>query len=129
MARIIVPLTVKQVKDAKPQEKLYRLYDGNGLQLCIHPSGSKVWRFDYHDYNKKRKTYTIGDANLITLADARIKRDVLKLQLINGETIQTSSNHTYESVFMDWYERWKVNVSERHHTRAMNIWLLMYFLR
>lgn len=120
MARIIVPLTVKQVKDAKPQEKLYRLYDGNGLQLCIHPSGSKVWRFDYHDHNKKRKTYTIGDANLITLADARIKRDALKLQLINGEAIQTSSNHTYESVFMDWYERWKHGVSERHHTRAMN---------
>lgn len=120
MARIIVPLTVKQVKDAKPREKLYRLYDGGGLQLCVHPSGNKVWRFDYHDHNKKRKTYTIGDANLITLADARFKRDSLRIKIVNGEVIQSVSNHTYESVFMDWYERWKVNVSERHHTRAMN---------
>ncbi len=120
MARIILPLTVKQVKDAKPQEKLYRLYDGNGLQLCIHPSGNKVWRFDYHDHNKKRKTYTIGDASLISLADARIKRDTLRIKLIKGEAIQNSSNHTYESVFMDWYERWKYGISERHHIRAMN---------
>ncbi len=120
MAIINTPLTAKQVKDAKPQEKLYKLYDGGGLQVCIHPTGRKVWRFDYYDHNKKRKTYTIGDASLMSLADARLKRDELRLQLSNGEAIQSSSTHTYESVFRDWYERWKHNVSERHHTRAMN---------
>ena len=37
------PLTNTEVKQAKPKDKIYKLSDGNGLQLRIMPNGSKQW--------------------------------------------------------------------------------------
>ena len=44
MPRIIKPLTAAQVKNAKAQDKPYKLYDGGGLFLLVTPAGSKLWR-------------------------------------------------------------------------------------
>ena len=107
MARIVLPLTAKQVKEAKPKDRQYLLFDGNGLQLCIYPTGRKVWRFDYHDINKKRKTYTIGDAQYISLIDARKKRDELKGNLENEQSISKKDAITFDAVFYEWFEKWK----------------------
>ena len=42
-------LTDKQINQAQPQEKLYRLSDntGNNLSLEVSPEGGKRWRFRY----------------------------------------------------------------------------------
>jgi len=37
------PLTNTKVKQAKPKDKIYKLSDGNSLQLRIMPNGSKQW--------------------------------------------------------------------------------------
>ena len=42
MPRIIKPLTAAQVKNAKAQDKPYKLYDGGGLFLLVTPAGSKL---------------------------------------------------------------------------------------
>ena len=47
MARTTNPLTNTQVKQAKPVDKLYKLSDGDGLQLWVKPNGSKSWLLDY----------------------------------------------------------------------------------
>ncbi|PNP98896.1 hypothetical protein AZ602_00335 [Moraxella sp. RCAD0137] len=47
MDRTTKPLTTAEINNAKPKEKLYRLYDGNGLVLNITPSGSKTWYLQY----------------------------------------------------------------------------------
>ena len=44
-------LTVKEVQNAKPESKMYRLADGNGLCLQIEPNGSKYWRLRYRFAN------------------------------------------------------------------------------
>ncbi|MCB9983671.1 MAG: hypothetical protein H6861_08390 [Rhodospirillales bacterium] len=44
MARRVVRLTDKEVENAKPADKAYRLYDGDGLQLLVRTSGTKVWQ-------------------------------------------------------------------------------------
>lgn len=36
-----------QIRNAKPQAKVYRLTDGGGLQLEVRPSGAKYWRYRY----------------------------------------------------------------------------------
>lgn len=43
MARQTKPLSVKEIESANPKEADYVLYDGDGLELLIKSSGSKIW--------------------------------------------------------------------------------------
>ncbi len=55
MARQTKPLSVKEIESAKPKEADYVLYDGDGLELLIKSSGSKIWQFRYiRPVTKKR---------------------------------------------------------------------------
>lgn len=36
-----------KIKNAKSQDKTYRLYDERGLYLEVSPKGGKWWRFKY----------------------------------------------------------------------------------
>lgn len=42
MARPVKPLTSMQIKNAKPIEKSYKLFDGDGLYLQVNATGSKL---------------------------------------------------------------------------------------
>ncbi|WP_049258963.1 Arm DNA-binding domain-containing protein [Eikenella corrodens] len=48
-----MPLTDRQIKNAKPTDKAYKLTDGSGLYLQVTPAGGKLWRFDYAIANKR----------------------------------------------------------------------------
>jgi hypothetical protein len=37
-------LTDVKVRSAKPTDKPYKLTDGEGMHLMVHPNGSKYWR-------------------------------------------------------------------------------------
>ncbi len=47
MARTVTPLTDPKCEAAKPREKEYKLFDGQGLYLLVKPTGVKSWRFKY----------------------------------------------------------------------------------
>ena len=67
-----MPITNTQANNAKPQEKLYRLTDGGGLQLEVRPSGAKVWIYRYRNPNSGKQTiHTIGEYPLISISRAR----------------------------------------------------------
>ena len=36
-----------KVRSAKPEAKAYKLADGEGMVLLVHPNGSKYWRLRY----------------------------------------------------------------------------------
>lgn len=36
-----------KVRSAKPEAKAYKLKDGDGMVLLVHPYGSKYWRLRY----------------------------------------------------------------------------------
>jgi len=44
MPKIKCKLTKVEIKNAKPKDKPYKLYDEGGLLLLIRSSGSKVWQ-------------------------------------------------------------------------------------
>lgn len=126
MARTVSPLTNTEVKQAKPKDKVYQLNDGKGLGLRVKPSGSKVWLLDYYrPYTKKRTTLTLGNYPLISLAEARSKRDeALKLL---AEDIDPKSHReeqaviegsklteTLEANALRWLDVKKSKVSEDH---------------
>jgi integrase len=76
-------LTDNLCRTAKPGEKARKLFDGGGLHLWISPLGAKVWRLAYRLHGKPQ-TATLGDYPLVTLAEARTKRDGLKRGLLDG---------------------------------------------
>lgn len=84
MPRVIKPLTAVQVKNAKPQNKPYKLYDGGGLFLLVTPAGGKLWRLKYRQENGKEGLLSFGSYPAVSLEQARRKRDEAKQQKASG---------------------------------------------
>ena len=76
-------LTDIQIKRAKPQDKPYTLNDGQGLSLLINPDGSKGWRFRFR-FAEKARLMSFGSYGLVSLAEAREKREIARKQVANG---------------------------------------------
>lgn len=36
-------LTDKEIQALKPQSKKYKVFDGDGLYLAVHPKGGRYW--------------------------------------------------------------------------------------
>jgi len=77
------PLSDVQVKSAKSQTKDYKLTDGYGLYLLVTSSGGKLWNFDYR-FGGKRKTIALGAYPVISLAEARNRREDARKLLANN---------------------------------------------
>jgi integrase len=78
-------LTDTQCRKVTPGDKPRKLFDGHGLHLVVTPAGAKVWRMAYR-LNGKPQTATFGPYPLVSLADARARRDELRKMLAAGET-------------------------------------------
>ena len=124
-----MPLNDRQIKNAKPTEKPYKLTDGHGLHLLIKPNGGKYWRLDYA-IDRKRKTLAIGVYPLISLAEAREAAENARRDIAAGidpsaakqqakQERQAALLNTFESVAKQWHSknlpRWK----EQHAARIM----------
>jgi integrase len=85
MARIIKPLTDSQVKQAKAQDKAYKMADGGRLYLYVSKLGAKSWRMDYiRPIIKKRATLTLGLYPDVSLSQARLQRTEIRALLADG---------------------------------------------
>lgn len=67
-------LTDTKVRPARSRPKPSKLADANRLCLLVAPGGGKRWRWNY-GYDGKNKTMAFGAYPLVSLADARAKRD------------------------------------------------------
>lgn len=63
-------LTTVKIKNAKPQERAYKLADSGGLYLLVQPSGSKLWRYKFR-LNGVEGKRALGAYPEVSLADAR----------------------------------------------------------
>jgi integrase len=79
-----VALTQLAILKAKPKDKPYRLYDGDGLYLQVEPGGGKLWRLKYRFDGKERKL-SFGKYPLIGLAEARDRRDAARKMVADGQ--------------------------------------------
>ena len=60
-------LTDPKIRQAKPADKPYKLFDGGGLFLLVQPSGSKLWRLKYR-FGGKERLLAIGSYDKRRLA-------------------------------------------------------------
>lgn len=107
-----MPLKDTNCRNAKPQDKPYRLYDEQGLYLEVQPNGGRYWRLKYR-FLGKEKRLALGVYPEVGLQDARRKRDDARVQLANGQdpslqrrmakvVSQLDHQRTFESVATQW---------------------------
>ena len=124
-------LTDRKIVNAKTSDKQYKLFDGKGLFLLIHPNGSKYFRWDY-SFEGKRKTLALGVYPETTLKQAREERLEAQKLLREGKdpievrqqlkakkqdlkrTEQLREKLSFQSVTMEWWERQSGNLTEKH---------------
>lgn len=80
-------LTDTKLKNLKPQEKLYKVSDRDGLYVAVLTSGSVSFRYDYR-INGRRETLVIGQYGRdgISLAEAREELIAAKKLLKAGQS-------------------------------------------
>jgi hypothetical protein len=52
-------LTEAAIRNAKPREKPYKLFDERGLFMLVAPTGGRLWRFRYR-HGGKEKLLSLG---------------------------------------------------------------------
>ena len=123
-------LTVIKINSSKPLGKPYKLSDSGGLYLLIHPNGSKYWRLKYR-YAGKEKVLAFNKFPIISLVEARLKRDEAKRQLFEGldpgiekrknkQVANINASNSFETVSKDWWNNQKGRWSEVHAGRVWN---------
>ncbi|RZI57603.1 MAG: DUF4102 domain-containing protein, partial [Zymomonas sp.] len=106
-----------RLRAAKPREKAYKLTDGHRLYALITPSGGKLWRWGYA-YNGKQKCMALGAYPMVTLVEARAKRDEALAILKKGRdpavarklAVQANleaGRQTFEVTARQWHQRSK----------------------
>lgn len=72
-----------KLRQSKSRERDYKLTDFDGLHVLIRPNGSKLWRLSYR-FGGKQKQLALGAYPIVTLAEARQKRDAARKVLAAG---------------------------------------------
>ncbi|MDR0666878.1 MAG: integrase arm-type DNA-binding domain-containing protein [Campylobacteraceae bacterium] len=120
MPKLVTPLSELKVKNAKPKDKIYKLFDGNGLCLVINVTGVKYWHFRYK-IDGKEQLLSIGKYPEISLAQAREKHKEYYKQVKNGinptdkrkKKLQNEIN-SLEKVAQIWLEKNADRISLTH---------------
>ena len=76
-------LTENSISKAQIFKKQYKIYDGDGMFLLIHPNGSKYWRMKY-SFHGKSKLASFGVWPSVSLDEARERRRVAKQKIKKG---------------------------------------------
>lgn len=130
MPKRIVPLSDIQIKNAKPKDKNYKLYDGGGLILVVTPAGGKLWRIKYL-FDGKENALSIGSYPSITLAEARQYREETKRLIAHNvdpsfnkkaqkaARIENSGN-SFEVIAREWHCKFSVSWSESHTEKTLS---------
>ncbi|MFT5766637.1 MAG: integrase [Halioglobus sp.] len=109
-----MPLKDTNCRNAKPQDKPYRLYDEQGLYLEVQPNGGRYWRLKYR-FMGKEKRLALGVYPEVGLQEARSKRGDARAQLAGGHdpslqkrmakvVSQLDHQHTFQSVAQQWLQ-------------------------
>lgn len=120
-------LTDTKLRNLKPQDKLYKVADRDGLYVAVTPAGTVSFRYDYR-FNGRRETLTIGqygrNGNGISLAEARDELSTAKKQLNAGVSPAAEKRRGRNAVqnadtFGDYTDRWLAEAKLAESTRSL----------
>lgn len=132
-------LSDTSIRNAKPAEKAYKLYDSDGLFMQVTPNGGKWWRLKYR-FEGKEKLLSLGTYPLVTLASARDKRDSARRLLANDPPIDPSEKrktakaeiklnaaNSFEQIAREWWQSYMKGKAESHKEKVIRRFELYLF--
>jgi integrase len=122
-------LTNTAIKNAKPSEKPYKVFDERGLYLEVAPKGGKWWRFKYR-FSGKEKRLSLGVYPDISLKVARDRREEARKLLTEGvdpsqkRKAQKATNakfagNSFEVLAREWFDQRSSSWSAGHASRII----------
>ena len=115
------------IQNAVTKDKPYRLFDGAGLYIEVHPNGGKYWRFKYR-YHGKEKRLSLGIYPDVGLKKARDKLTHVRQQLSDDidparqrkqDQVKSSTEHSFEGVAREWFGKHKHNWADSHSSKMI----------
>jgi integrase len=106
-----------KIRNAKPKARQYKLADGEGMFLLVHPNGSKYWRLKYY-FQGRERILALGKYPEVDLAEARERRLYAKKELNAGndpgvlkQTVKRlealKSENDFKSIALEWHDKRK----------------------
>jgi integrase len=127
-----MPLADTSIRAIKPPAKPQKVADGGGLYLFVTPKGTKAWRLAYR-YNGKQKSLSLGVYPVVTLGEARNRRERAKKLLADGidpsaqrkldKIAAKAGENTFRVVAEELLEKHRLE-GRAQPTLAKNRWLL-----
>ena len=120
---IFIVLTDTKLRNLKPQDKLYKVTDRDGLYVAVLPSGTVSFRYNY-TINNRQETLVLGKYGQIGLADARNKLLDAKKALAAGHSpartkVREKQKISGADTFGEWAEVWLKKHVMAESTRDM----------
>ena len=119
-------LTDTDIRSAKPKEKPYKLFDGDGLFLLVKPNGSRLWRLKYR-FDGREKLLSVGRYPEVRLRDARTRReDARRLVAANVDPSarrkaeRAARADTFEGITREWLNMKRKSLTERTHDKRLS---------
>ena len=119
-------LTDTAIRSAKPQEKPYKLADGQGLYLLVQPSGSRLWRLKYR-IDGREKLLSVGIYPAVSLKIARERRDDARRMMAAGvdpsakrKAERAARADTFEAIAREWLTLKSKSLTERTYEKRLS---------
>jgi integrase len=130
-ARSSARLTDTKINNAKQRERPYKLSDGGGLYLAVHPTGAKCWRYRYR-IGGKENLFALGEYPQVTLKAARVERDRARELVKQGIhpaadrraqrlVVATQAANTFETLANEWIQKNKKKWSPYYLSQVRTI--------
>lgn len=99
------------LRGLKPRDKSYTVMDGEGLYIEVLTSGKKYWRFRIEKTDKatgqrKHHRFSLGEYPMISLAEARAKRDEMKKAVKENRLDEINKASASKVMFGDIALKW-----------------------
>jgi integrase len=130
-------LTNTAVMHAKPKDKQYKMWDGDGFYLIVRADGKKWWRLKFF-FNGIEDTAALGVYQRISLAQARERKNEIKKLLALGinpkqhrkeekALKKLNSENSFEVVAREWWKSHMTNKADSHKEKVIRRFELYLF--
>ena len=124
-------LTDAKLRSLRGGEKAQKISDAGGLHILVTTGGARLWRLAYR-FDGKQKLLALGKYPEISLAAARLAREVARKQLedcadpsearkTEKRRVKVATGHTFRSVADEWFDaqtgKWVASYADRLRSR------------